>query len=343
MSSKLQSKAAWEAGPLAFISRQFFETVPPIPKSVDLSGQIAIVTGSNVGLGFECARQLLSLNLSHLIIAVRSRSKGDAAARLLQEKFPTAKIEVSIVDMASYKSIIAFAKRCESLPRLDIAILNAGLSRPRFERADESKHEMTFQVNYLSTALLALLLVPILKSKRGTESPAHLALVGSDASYWADWKDTSCKSVFQIVDNAANFATMDAYKKSKLFLNMFLERLSEQVSADEVIINVPNPGACKGTEFGSDNPSAFQRFMFKFMSSIMARKPEIGARQYVDAATVQGVESHGGFVSEGKVKPFPEIMYESGGRTLQETLWNETMRELEFAGVAKIFNVEPSA
>lgn len=302
MSSQLQSKAAWEASPLAFLSRQFIETVPKIPSSVNLAGQTAIVTGSNVGLGFECARQLLALNLSHLIVAVRSQSKGDAAVQRLQREHPDAKIEVSIVDMASYKSVVAFAKRCEALPRLDIAILNAGLSRPKFERAPESNHEMTFQVNYLSTALLAILLIPVLRAKRGSDKPARLALVGSDTAYWAPWKDTHCASVFQVVDDP-DFVSFDAYQRSKLCLNMFLERLSEWVSPEEVIINVPNPGACSGTSFGSDNPSKFQRFMFKVMSAIMARSVTVGARQFVDAVTVKGAESHGSFISEGKAKP----------------------------------------
>lgn len=303
MSAKLQREASWEAGLLAFILRQFIQTVPPIPKSVNLSGQTALVTGSNVGLGFDCARQLLGLNLSHLILAVRSQSKGDTAAKTLQTQFPSAKIEVSLVDIASYKSIVAFAKRCETLPRLDIAVLNAGLSRPKYERAEETKHEMTFQVNYLSTALLALLLLPILRSKRGTASPAHLALVGSDTAYWADWKDPSCQSVFEVVDNAAEFASMNAYKTSKLLLLMFIDKLSQHVPADQVVINVPNPGACKGTEFGADNPSKLERFMFRLIGAVMGRPAEVGARQYVDAVTTKGVESHGGFVSEGRVKP----------------------------------------
>ncbi|KAH7171342.1 hypothetical protein EDB81DRAFT_910110 [Dactylonectria macrodidyma] len=330
MSIKLQREAAWEAGPLAFLSRQFIQTVPQIPKSVRLSGQTALATGSNVGLGFECARQLLALDVSHLILAVRSQSKGDAAATKLRAEFPSAEIEVSLVDMTSYKSIVAFGKRCEALPRLDIVILNAGLSRPKFERAEETKHETTFQVNYLSTALLALVLLPILKSKRATAAPARLAVVGSDTAYWADWKDPSCKSAFAVVDDAAGFASMKAYKTSKLLLLLFVDKLAQHVSADEVIINYPNPGACRGTEFGADSRGRVEKIVFGVMSLIIGRPVAVGARQYVDAVTRMGAESHGGFVSEGKIKPFPTIMYEEPGRVLQETLWQETLKELEF-------------
>lgn len=303
MSANLKDQAAWEASPLAFLSRQFLQNVPRIPSTVDLTGQTALVTGSNVGLGFECARQLLALNLSHLIVAVRSQARGDAAAKKLQDEFPRARVEVSLVDMSSYKSVQAFAKRCESLPRLDIAILNAGLMSPRFERAEETKHEMTFQINYLSTALLALLLIPILKEKRGTSSsPGRLALVGSDMSYWAKWEETE-KTVFSVLDDASKFETIWAYKTSKLLLLMFVDRLARLVPARDVIINYPNPGACRGTQFGADGRSKLGSVIFKIVSHIIARPTSTGARQYVDAVTVKGVESHGGFVGEGRMKP----------------------------------------
>ncbi|KAF4975924.1 hypothetical protein FZEAL_7341 [Fusarium zealandicum] len=336
MSANLKDQASWEASPLAFLYRQFIEGVPRIPSDVDLSGQAALITGSNIGLGLDCARQLLALNLSHLIIAVRSQTRGDAAAKMLQAEFPRAKIEVSIVDMSSYKSIQAFAKRCEALQRLDIAVLNAGLRRPGFERAEDTKHEMTFQINCLSTALLGLLLLPILKEKRRTASPARLALVGSDVTYWAKWTSSDYNSIFDVVDSAANFESMEAYKTSKLFLLMFVDKLAQLVPADEIIINFPNPGLCGGTQFGSDSPSDLGEVIFRAMSFLIARPAAVGARQYVNAVTVQGVESHGSFVGEGKIKPFPTIMYKESGQALQEAAWNGIMKELSFAHPAKI-------
>ncbi|KAI1061744.1 hypothetical protein LB507_010603 [Fusarium sp. FIESC RH6] len=331
MSARLQHNASWEASPLAFLSRQFIEGVPKIPKNVSLAGQTALITGSNVGLGFECARQLVDLNLSHLIIAVRNQARGDAAAKKLRDEFPNAKIEVSLVDMASYKSIQDFVKRCETLPRLDIAILNAGLSRPRFERSEESKHEMTSQINYLSTALLAILLVPVLKTKRGTSGPAHLSIVGSDMSYWAKWTGTT-DSIWDVIDKPAEFSSNAAYQISKLLLIMFVDKLSQHVSPDEVIVNYPNPGACKGTEFGADgHRSKIEQMWMAVAKPLVGRTVATGARSYVHAAAVKGTESHGGFVGEGNIKPFPVIMYQSDGRALQETAWKDLMKELSFA------------
>ena len=85
---------------------------------------------------------------------------------------------------------------------------------------------------------------------------------------------------------------------------MFAHELSKRTSSDEVIINVPNPGACRGTQFGSTTErSVAQKAALHVASLLIGREPSAGARQYVDAVTVKGAESHGSFISEGKVKP----------------------------------------
>ncbi|CAG1963977.1 unnamed protein product [Fusarium graminearum] len=336
MSESLQHQAAGDATPFAFIWRQLFQTVSSIPNTVDLHGQVALVTGSNVGLGFESARQLLALNLSHMILAVRSEKRGDEAAKKLRKEFPSAKIEVSIVDMSSYDSIMTFAKRCKTLPRLDIAILNAGLSQPTFERTEGTGHEVTFQINYLSTVLLALVLIPILREKHGSSSPARLSVVGSDTSYYANWNGSESESVLKIMDNPKYFDSWEAYKATKLLLLMFTRELSKRVPSSDVIINVSNPGACRGTQFGQTERSMLQEAFLYAASLILGRTPTVGARQYVDAVIVKGAESHGSFISEGRIKAFPPIMYEQRGLALQDQLWNETMKEFARFNIERV-------
>ena len=64
MSINFHHQTAGEATAFAFLWRQLFQSIPSIPKTVDSSGQTALITGANVGLGFESARQLLELGLS---------------------------------------------------------------------------------------------------------------------------------------------------------------------------------------------------------------------------------------------------------------------------------------
>jgi short-subunit dehydrogenase len=131
---------------------------------------------------------LLDLKLSQLIMAVRSEEKGEAAAAELRAKHPKAEIEVWILDMVSYQSIQDFAIRCSSLSLIDIAILNAGLTRPDFIVTPHGQEEM-LQVNFLSIMLLAIVLLPVLKakaSKRGT--PSRMTVVNSGTAFFGAWR-----------------------------------------------------------------------------------------------------------------------------------------------------------
>jgi NAD(P)-dependent dehydrogenase (short-subunit alcohol dehydrogenase family) len=72
-----------------------------------------------------------------------------------------------MLDLLSYESIQSFVARYrDELQRIDFAILSAAAGYAKFERDAHTGHELTFQVNYLSTALLALLFLPVLREKR---------------------------------------------------------------------------------------------------------------------------------------------------------------------------------
>ncbi|KAF9769119.1 hypothetical protein IL306_013533, partial [Fusarium sp. DS 682] len=116
----------------------------PIPKDISLSDSTIIITGANTGIGYGAAEQFLAMNLKRLIIAVRSLSKGEAAATTLRAQHPNAEILVWQVDMVSHKSVQDFAKKCETLDRIDLVILNAGIQMTRFELSPEG-HETSFQ------------------------------------------------------------------------------------------------------------------------------------------------------------------------------------------------------
>jgi len=131
-----------------FFKSQLGVKAPKLPKDLNLAGKAAIVTGASTGLGFHCCIHLLSFNLLHLIIAVRSIKKGEDAASKLRTQFLSAKIEVWELEMSSYVSIQSFARRVEKdLTRLDIAILNAGLVKQGYNVVESTGHEESIQVN----------------------------------------------------------------------------------------------------------------------------------------------------------------------------------------------------
>lgn len=295
MSVRLQEQASSQASFSYNVRRQLFQKVPPIPGAIDLVGKTALITGSNVGLGLECARHFLKLRPSRLIMAVRSLPKGDTAAASLRAEFPAAKIEVWQLDMASFGSVQAFAARCErELDRLHVAVLNAGLSMLKFERTEEGRHrEVTIQVNYLSTALLAFLLLPKMKPSASSSEPARLSIITSDAAHNVKLDNLDQNGLLDSCDQPEKFEGFLQYAKSKLLITMFTAKLADVVSPDEVIINSSNPGATKGTAFASNLDSWFVRVAFGLILSIIGRSPVDSAEIYVHSCLVLGKESHG--------------------------------------------------
>lgn len=330
MSASLQANASSEATSIGFLRRQ--RTAPKtLPAGVSASGQTAVVTGSNTGLGLAAARQLLELGLAHLVMGVRSQAKGDAVADRLRAEFPAARVTVWTVDMASYESVRAFADRCATLGRIDAVVLNAGIMSSSFSKAETTGHELMLQVNYLSTALLALLLAPVLQSSKGAaggRAPV-LNIVGSDLAYTASVRTKD--PILPQFDSPKNFNQMATYSASKLLLMFFVARLAELVDPADVLINMSNPGMTKGTALGHD-ASLIVKKVFGIAQFFLARSPDVGASVYLDAILNRSAESHGSFISDWDIKPFPPIWYTEEGRQLGNRLWEETMKELEPAG-----------
>ncbi|KAF2024507.1 putative short-chain dehydrogenase/reductase family protein, partial [Setomelanomma holmii] len=306
----------------------------------DLTGKTCLITGSNSGIGFACAKILSALNISHLILAVRTTAKGKAAAGLLRAQYPSVKFSVWELDMLSYASIQAFAQRCNTLPKLDIAILNAGIGGSSTSKINESTgHEETIQVNYLSTAFLSILLLPILAPslKDPFAAPGRLTIVGSGTAPFASFPQISADPLLPSFDIPFTGFTAagERYATSKLLIMMLVHTLSTRIPSTRVIINTVEPGLTADTNLHG-NFSGSGALVMRVMKKLSARTPEQAAWTYVDACGVKGEESHGGFVMFWEVCGFPKVMYTDEGRKCTERLWDETMAELQFADVQEV-------
>ncbi|PYI01172.1 short-chain dehydrogenase/reductase family protein [Aspergillus sclerotiicarbonarius CBS 121057] len=300
--------------PNVFFNNQFCAKPVWPPATTNLSDQVAIITGGNAGLGFECASQLLSLHLSHLILAVRSLDKGEAAAAKLRALHPTATIEVWQLDMSSYDSIQAFAKRVENhLPRLDIAILNAGIMPMNFAAVPTTGHEETIQVNYLSTVLLTILLLPSLKAKSPPGVPGRLTIVNAALSLIPQLPSAKDTPFLKFYDNPDNFDSNGNYCMSKLLAHAFLYKLIDYVCADDVVVNLADPAYVKGTKLVRDAHGPAKAGLAVF-GAVTGRTVKVGASTFVDAAVLKGKESHGCFLMNWKIQPFNASLYTPDGK-----------------------------
>jgi NAD(P)-dependent dehydrogenase (short-subunit alcohol dehydrogenase family) len=295
MSAQLKQQASYEATFAHNFWKQTRSRVPAIPAGTQLAGRTVLVTGANVGLGFEAVRNFLRLQPSLIIMGVRSVEKGEAAAATLRREFPDAQIEVWELDMESFRSVQAFAARAErQLDRLHVAVLNAGLSKLKFERVEEGGcHEVTIQVNYLATALLSILLLPKLRPTTSSSEPGRLSIVNSGASLGVSFEDPREGRLLDSFDRPEKFDTLGQYGLSKLLAMMFVVKLAQTINPKEIIINCTDPGATNGTAFFRDVNSWFMRIAVRAFMGIIGRRTADASLIYLHSTLVLGEESHG--------------------------------------------------
>ena len=335
-----------------FLYRQIFITPPLITPAIhSLAGSTGIVTGSNTGLGYHASAQLLSLGLSHLILAVRDLSKGEAARTSLlaslkssgasKEQQPI--IEVWALDLTSYSSITAFSQRVHDTPNLhvDFVILNAGVARLNFEQSNGT--ELTVQTNWLGTALCAIMLRPILQSQHNKAvstnvkaSPPVLSIVGSEVAQWAVFKERKIatqnrQSVLSVLNEKETSNMVDRYNTSKLLLTLFFRQFCASLPAgNHVVVNMVNPGFCYGSELHRTLDGVFGK-VFGGVKRVIGRPTPIGARTLVHAAAVAGPDTHGKYLSDEKVAPFADFAMTKDGEALGRQLWREMVEDMATA------------
>ena len=195
---------------LSFILGFFYSQILvslPYPKK-EFTGQTIIVTGSNTGLGLEAARHFSRLHAEKIILAVRNVEKGELAKKSIEESTNRrGVIEVWPLDLTSYESVKQFAKRAESVKRVDVLLENAGMTTKYFSMAEQD--ELTITTNVVSTFLLGLLLLPKLQetSSKFNILP-RLVVVTSDLHFTTSFNERKSRSIFEELSNkeTANMA-----------------------------------------------------------------------------------------------------------------------------------------
>ncbi|KGQ07259.1 WW domain-containing oxidoreductase [Beauveria bassiana D1-5] len=321
-----------------FLSRQWNFT-PVAVTDVDLGGKVAVVVGANCGIGLEVARQFLGLGLSRLIIGARNEEKGKAAVADLQSTSGGGKatIETWPLDLASYDSVVAFAERTKTLERMDYAVLNAGMCATKFRINESTGHEETIQVNYLSSALLIALLLPVAKAKRAAQGgPTRITVTSSDVSSWTSFKEKTSVPLFPALDKGARNLT-DRMMVSKLLGQFYIAELAKRVPSSVVTINCATPGMVHGTQFNREVDRTMGGKLVKPILRRLGYTADVGARHITDAALHHtSEETHGQYLSAQKIKPMAPIIYTKEGEKVSAQLWKETMAEFAFANVEQV-------
>lgn len=204
---------------------------------VDLTGQVAIVTGANSGIGAETAR-VLALRGAHVIMACRDLARADEARqKLLRQskgRVPEARLELMRLDLGSLKSVRTFAREIISQTRpLHLLINNAGvLHKNRTETEDG--FEAHFGVNHLGHFLLTTMLLDKLEAS----GPSRVVQLSSDAMNMA----TLDASFRDLQWKERKYAMWRSYGDSKLMNLMFARELDRRVQGTGIVAQAVHPG-----------------------------------------------------------------------------------------------------
>jgi NAD(P)-dependent dehydrogenase (short-subunit alcohol dehydrogenase family) len=139
----------------------------------DQTGRVAVITGSNTGLGYETAAALAERG-AQVVLAVRNLDKGKDAAARIAAASPHADVALQELDLTSLESVRDAAEQLRSAhDRIDLLINNAGVMwTPKATTKDG--FELQFGTNHLGhyafTGLLLDRLLPVAGSRVVTVS-----------------------------------------------------------------------------------------------------------------------------------------------------------------------------
>lgn len=205
--------------------------VAPLPRAdPSMAQRVAIVTGSNTGIGFETARRLAVEYGMAVVLACRSRQKGEKAVQEIQNQGGKGAMFLQPLDLSSSQSIREFSEAIKNrFDAIHILVNNAGLA----SSGDpvEGTRDCLFQTNFLGHfELTAHLMDRMAPQARivNLASVLHHFTKGdvNDESYWKSRIEYSK-------------AKKNRYSASKLAAILFSKELNRRYggSIQSVVVN----------------------------------------------------------------------------------------------------------
>jgi NAD(P)-dependent dehydrogenase (short-subunit alcohol dehydrogenase family) len=209
--------------------------------------RVAIVTGSNTGIGYETARALVLDHGMEVILACRSRDKAQAAADRIQQAVrtsagtPSQRVGRAVVihplDLASPQSVLDFcAALKDKYTAVHVLVNNAGRNTSG-KSPSGGNLDLLFASNFIGHFLLTSQIMPLLQAGGN----ARIVNVSSVMHHFCQsYGDLESVDFWKRVASA-NVPPHDTYSLSKLAAILFTIQLRSRYPDIHSI--AVNPGA----------------------------------------------------------------------------------------------------
>lgn len=204
--------------------------------------KVALVTGSNRGIGFETARQLGQQGVTVIVTARTRPEAAQVADKLRGEGIEAEEIALDVTKAADRTGAAQFIE--SHFGKLDILVNNAGVGPVdgiiglRASASSEEELQSIFNVNLFSLVALTHELLPLLKKSEAGRIVNLASILGSLTLQASEPSPLAQMRKF-------------AYNASKAAVNVFTIHLAAELKGTNIKVNSVHPGWVK-TALGSD-------------------------------------------------------------------------------------------
>ena len=199
---------------------------------------IALVTGSNRGIGYATVKELLKLGHT-VILTSRNIKDGHRAVSKLEKYGKVIYHQLDVSNPGSVEDISKFVEN--QFGRIDILINNAGINYDTWQKAVDANLvnvEETLNTNLYGAWRMAQAFIPLMKkNKKG-----RIVNVSSGSGAFAEMGSGT-----------------PAYSISKAALNVLTIKLAYEVRKDGILVNAVCPGWVRTQMGGSAAPRSFEK------------------------------------------------------------------------------------
>ena len=193
-----------------------------------MAERVVLVTGGNVGIGYEVVRALAKAG--HVVwLASRDAAKGEKAAAELAGEGDVRAVRIDVTDEASMVAAVAAIEAAHG--KLDILINNAGATfggGPAHE-ADLNALRAAIENNAIGPLRLSQLALPLLR--KGEKAQIIMVGSGSGSLHWLGNTPPAFAGKVPL-----------GYATSKTVMHSISVQLAQALKVDNIAVNVISPG-----------------------------------------------------------------------------------------------------